>query len=733
MIPQNRLDPAALAFSKDLPSSTGNGLIFYQQPVTESYNEYLIRVDRDIGSSDHISAHYYSNTFEQAGHLNLANLLTYTSESNIPFRSAVISETHIFSPSMVNNFVLGYTNEISTRAPLPGGPNAASFGVNIYQPTTPALETIAAKGFFSAGDSPPAVFQRNDYILGDSIHWVKGNHNFAFGVNAELSKQDTNNQTKESGVFNFAATKTNDALASFLIGYMQTFTQGSGQYLNARNHLLGVYAQDSWKITKKLTLNYGVRYDPFFPWNEIHHRITQFNPADYAAGIHSSLYSNAPAGMLFSGDAGVPEQGIKPVFTCVAPRFGFAWDVFGNGKTSLRGGGGIFYNTRQPSIMLNNLGASSTPFSVQVTYTQPAGPFSNPYLGTTNPFPLTPVAIKDTVFPAPVSVTTFDPSGIFQVPAIYSWNLALEQQFSSDLLFRLAYVGSHASHIWASPNLNPSVYIPGSTLSATQRAYYQGYGGISEVNMGGNGSYNSLQATLEQRYSHGLTVLLNYTFSKALDDLPFGSSASTAKNGSNSYVYPVYMPNYKALDRGPSDFDYRNVMSASYVYRFPKLRSGNMLLRAVLNDWRQAGLVQARSGDSLTVLAGVDQSQTNLLQDRGEIVPNQRFYGPGACVTVQACVNYLNTSAFVLPAVGQFGNVQKGSLVGPAYVDWDASLLREFDVKEGLHFQFRAEYFNVLNHTNLGDPGTTVSDAGFGSITSATDPRIAQFALKAIF
>jgi hypothetical protein len=251
--------------------------------------------------------------------------------------------------------------------------------------------------------------------------------------------------------------------------------------------------------------------------------------------------------------------------------------------------------------------------------------------------------------------------------------------------------------------------------------------------MGGNGSYNSLQATLEQRYSHGLTVLLNYTFSKALDDLPYGSSASTAKNGTNSYVYPVYFPNYKALDKGPSDFDYRNVMSASYVYRFPTLRSGNVLLRAILNDWRQAGLVQARSGDSLTVLAGVDQSQTNLLQDRAEIVSNQRLYGPGACVTVQACVNYLNPSAFVLPAVGQFGNVQKGSLVGPAYVDWDASLLREFDVKERLHFQFRAEYFNVLNHANLGDPGTTVSDAGFGSITSANDPRIAQLALKAIF
>jgi hypothetical protein len=346
IIPQNRRDPAALSFSKDLPIGTGNGLIHYSQPLTQDFSEYLIRVDQDISSSDHIFAHYFSNVFTAAGQLDTSNLLTYRSESNIPFRSALVSETHIFTPRVVNTLVVGYTNEISTRAPLPGGPNAASFGVNIYEPPTPALESIAAAGFFSAGDSPPAVFQRNDYILSENLHWVKGNHNFALGGNIELSKMDTNNETKKSGVFNFAATKTNDALASFLLGFMQTFTQGSGQYLNARNHFVGFFAQDSWKMSKRLTLDYGVRYDPFFPWSEIAHRITQFSPTAYAAGIHSPQYVNAPAGLLFAGDPGVPEQGVRSIYKSIAPRFGFAWDAFGTGKTSIRGGGGIFYNIK---------------------------------------------------------------------------------------------------------------------------------------------------------------------------------------------------------------------------------------------------------------------------------------------------------------------------------------------------------------------------------------------------
>lgn len=733
-IDQSRFDPAVVSFEQHLPAVSGNGLVQYALPVSQNFNEFVARLDKKIGSADQFFARYYYNDFDNAGSLDPANLLTYADGSNIRYQTALLGDTHSFTPNLLDNVIVNYTREVSVRGPLSTALSVGDFGVNIYQPAAKAIQTLAATGFFSIGDNPRGTFERNNYTLHDDLFWVKGRHSLSFGGDAELTRSDVTSDFNEPGLFTFNANTTGYALASLQLGYLYQFNQGSGQFQNVRNHFFGFYGQDSWKLSDRLTFNFGLRYEPFYPWSEARHRIEQFSPSAYAAGRKSVVYPNAPAGLLFPGDAGVPEQGVHPVYSNLMPRLGFAADLLGNGLTVIRGGAGMFFNTRLPA-MFNQTMATLTPYSVTVTLTNPQGTFSNPYAGTTNPFPQPSPAPSNVVFPSPVQAQTYDPSGNFAVPVTYDWNLTGEQQLARNLLARLAYVGSHSSHIVADLELNPARYIPGSTLTTNQRRVYSGFSNISDANMGANSNYNALQATLEERIAHGLRLTVNYTWSKAMDTVPIAGLGNTADVvPQSSYVYPWYFPNFKSLDIGPSDFDRRHVLSASYVYTLPKLADGSMLWRGILNGWETAGLVAAESGDPVTVTAGSDVSQTNILQDRAQTT-GQNPYGTGACKVNSTCKNWFNPQAFALPAIGSFGNVQKSAYRGPKYVEWDASILRNFQIAHEREIQFRAEYFDLLNHPNFADPNSAVAGAGFGSITSTGNyqPRIAQFSLKAIF
>jgi hypothetical protein len=283
--------------------------------------------------------------------------------------------------------------------------------------------------------------------------------------------------------------------------------------------------------------------------------------------------------------------------------------------------------------------------------------------------------------------------------------------------------------VYIAEELNPAVYTAGSTLGTDQRRIFQGFSNISLADQSGLARFNALELSIEKAFSRGMTLRANYTWSKSTDDLPLSWGAQ-GPMAAQSFVYPWYFKNADLLDRGPSQFDRRQRFVGTYVWQIPFPAHANPLLRYTLGGWQVTGLVTLQSGGPLTITAGKDQSQTGLSQDRAVISGSP--YGAGACKTAP-CENYLNTSSFALPAAGSFGNVGKGLLVGPGLVNLDAGFVKVVPVRERLKLQLRVEFFNILNRANFNNPNSSVSGAGFGTILSATDPRIGQLALKAIF
>lgn len=736
-IPSNRLDAASSAFLKDLPVGVGNGLVFYQKPVRQNFDEEVARVDHQISAKDRITGRYYRDQFINQGILDKTNLLTYADQALNLVQNGLISETHIFTPRMLNVFILNYSREADQRGAPAGTPSVADFGVNIWQPPDKAIQSIAVAGFFTIGDNPKARFTRNNWSMNDDFHWTKGNHNLSFGVHAEISRMDIDSQFQEPGAFNFTADVTGSAIASFELGYLRTLTQGSGQFFNNRNHFVGLYAADSYRLTKRLTVDLGLRWEPFFPWKELKGRMTQFNPAAYSAGTVSSVYTNAPPGLRFPGDSGMPPYGVNSNYKDFEPRVGFAWDVFGDGKTSVRGGAGVFYDSRMMAGFMNAV-TTNTPFSPTVGITTPQGPFSDPYRGITNPFP-TPVPIpKNVAFPLPVIVVSFDPSGTYQVPVTYNWNLTIERQLANNWLARIAYVGSHSSHVATSLQENPAVFTPGSTAGTDARRIFKNYSGITIDSQAVNGHYNSFQTGVEKRLSQGFTIVANYTWSKALDNLPFNQSVTGPGPNASGTVYPWYFPKADALDYGRADFDRTHRFVLSYIWQLPGSQLSNTVAKQILGGWQLTGLFQAQTGLPLTVTAGQDRSQTGLGVDRAVLVGPA--IGPGACSSAP-CVNYLTPTSFQLPPtaataspyLASFGNFGKGAISGPGSAIWDIGLFRTFTFHERLALQLRGEFFNVLNRANFNNPTASLSSGGFGSISGAGDPRIGQLAAKLSF
>jgi len=752
-------NPAILNVLKLMPVGVGGspttaGTVVFVRPNRQNFHDIVSRVDHSFSSKDRLTLRQDYNRFTHDAVFDPANILSYADGSTIVNQNYLLHESHVFNTHLLNDARFSFAREVATRGPAATVPNVNDFGVSVpYQPVK-AIQSIRVGGGFTFGDNPPASFVRNNFSWSDDVSHLIGSHSLHYGGALERSRVDLNNRFFQPGEYTFVS------MTNFLNGALSrsggnnALRQGAGEFKNNRNTFAGLYLQDDWHIARRLTLNLGLRWEPFLPWHEIRGRSESFLLSQaHPGGQTSTVYVNAPPGLLFPGDPSVPQYGVRANYTNFAPRLGFAYDVSGTGKTSLRGGFGMFYDTRQVAIV-NNRVVDDPPFSPQLIANEPnVGPFNDPLCMSTTPSPTVcnggPIANifpapfpppKNAGFPPPVLIHVYDPSSKFQTPVLYSWNLTFEHQLPSDFLVRLGYVGSHSSHIKESVNLDPA--LPGTTaFNDARRRLNLGlpsalYSDVFMDDQDINSAYHSLQASVERRVSKGVTVLASYTWSKSIDDLPVGGGVADIGADSPSTL-PWDDPNRHAFDRGISDFDHRHRFAISYVWQLPALTNQSGLLRGLLGNWTFSGTGLAQSGSPFTATSGgVDQSHTGLGQDRAQLVAGQNAYGPGACAAgnvTTSCVDFLNVAAFVQPTSGTFGNASKDSLIGPDLLAWNMGLYKNFPFSERWHMQFRAEFFNVFNRANFNNPTNGRNNNRFGAITSAQDPRIGQLAIKIFF
>jgi hypothetical protein len=307
-----------------------------------------------------------------------------------------------------------------------------------------------------------------------------------------------------------------------------------------------------------------------------------------------------------------------------------------------------------------------------------------------------------------------------QTPTVYSWNLTLERQLRQDWLVRAAYVGSRTNHLNQNIQLNPAMYIAGSSLSTDARRPFQPYTSIVQASGAGNSQYNSLQLSLEKRFSHGFTILGNYTWSRSIDNIPYGADVTSPILNAGIAMSP-YLPNFKSLDTGPSDFDYNQTFVVSYVWQFTELSHTNRWLRAIAGGWELTGITTAQTGPPITLFAGMDRSQTGIGADHAQYLGGDP-YTSGPCGNQAPCVSYLVPSVFALPALGAYGNLAKGALRGHGLFNTDLGMFKKFSINERLQIHFERSFL-IFSTARISTIRTRPSTAEGLEIFSARATR----------
>jgi outer membrane receptor protein involved in Fe transport len=760
--PFNQLPPPFLnSFAQNLLSlfplpNSGLNTFNSTQTKRDDSDEGGLRIDHYLSVNDALNFRYMISDDTGFDPLSPAGASVpgFPIGENHRAQDFVAQETHTFTPSMVgvlrfsflrNKFLFG---ERTNHTP----PSALGF---TYQPSLDVAvgpPFIQVNGYTTVGDpiTGPRNSFENVYDYSGSLSWVRGRHELKFGGGFEHQHINVLQGIATNGFFVVAPFPLSDAFASFLVGQPVFFLQGRGDFgrgINGKS--LNGYVQDTYKATSRLTLNLGLRYDLPFPYTEIHNRQTLWIP-----GRQSTVMPNAPEGLLYPGDKGVP-AGLIPTFKkAFAPRVGVAWDPTGSGNWLVTSAYGIFYEpyyTGQGGPLQSPI--SAPPYlqteQISLSPSQPLN-FADPYNG--NPPPAN-------SFATPLTNLTLAPN--LPLPYTQDWDLNVQRSLSKDLLLEVGYVGTKGTKLPRFVEGNPAVYIPGvdssgnpisTTDNADQRRLYSGctladppstckFSSTGLISGIANSSYNALEASLQQRFSHGISFLASYTYSKAIDDVSsfnISGSGSIQVAGENDLAQN---PFNLAAERGPSLFDARHRFVFSYQWSLPFWQQQQGWYQHALGGWQLNGIVTAMSGTPFTVFDSRDVSEqggapeiTGFSANRPDLVAGQNpNAGPR---TVGA---WLNADAFVRinpdpnSPVQQFGTAGRNIALGPRYTNWDFSASKNIRVAESKELQFRAEFFNILNHTNFHLPNSDISSPTFNQILAAEPPRLVQFALKFLY
>ena len=627
-------------------------------------------------------------------------------------QNALAGLTHIFSPRLINDLRLAF-NRVASAVTQEGREANLNQQVGLpvvsQNPRDFGLSFITVTGFSPLGHegNNPQHSVTNTYQILDTATYVRGQHYFKFGADIRLVQQNAFRDVQSRGFLQFSpfAQITGNALADLLLGF--PLVTGAARVDNAqhlRSESYNFFVNDSVRLTPRLTVNAGLRYE--------------YNSPAVDAEDRANVYDVATGTLVRVGTNGVPRSGYEADRNNFAPRVGFAYTLDEAGDTVLRAGYGVYYD-QSPLAPGEALYFNAPYFDFNLFFSIPGLP-----LTLNNPFP--------SFFPVPLPDSALAIQRDLRTPYMQHWNANVQRQLGRSRVLEVAYVGSKGTKLLTARDINqpqPSVLPPGLPFVPRPNSRFDD---INLLETRANSSYHSLQTRFQQRLDFGLAFLASYTWAKSIDDASnFFTSAGDPNFPQNSYDLRA--------ERGRSNFDVRHRLSVSYSYDLPfgknrRFLADNGFLSTVLSGWQTFGIITAQTGRPFTVallpeidISGTGRSSLGFGANDRPVIVGDPNAGP------RTPDRWFNTSAFVFPRPGTFGNAGRNILEGPGYQNVNASLVKNTALSERLNLQLRVEAFNLFNRPNFDLPDNFLGSPTFGRINSARDPRHLQFGAKLLF
>ncbi|MEO5922747.1 MAG: carboxypeptidase regulatory-like domain-containing protein [Bryobacteraceae bacterium] len=737
LIPVTRLDPVAV-----------KALAFYPLPnrVGTSTNANNFggntrnRLDRDIfvGRGDHqltpsdmLTVRYYVNNSgtNDNGTYGIPLSDPLSNITSVRVQSLLGSYTHIFGPSVVNDLRVTYLRRkfLNTRPGYLENPAALIGLAGVSDSAFPAFTVPGYAGLGNATGSYRLQTPILDRQIIDSISYNKGKHAYKFGFEARFARNEEIRDRGSAGNFTLSPlitglpgrSGTGNALASLLIGEINTASIQISDKIRTTAAYIGAYAQDDWRVTDRLTLNIGLRWETELPRKEVDGKMNSFDP------LAINPISGTPGIVTFAGVGGTPSRAYATDKNNIGPRVGFAYRVHGSERTVVRGGAGIFYG----STVSNTIGdTAALGFSTQSSLVA-SQPDYQSVIQLRNGFPtVTRPALTAGLGAVPfgqkptTAISFFNPKQV--APISYQYNLSIQNELSRGLLAEVGYIGNVSHHL-ASNDFSLNQVRPdqiGAGDAQSRRPFPQ-YSNVTWINPTiGNSTYHAGFVRVERRFAKGFSILAHYTFSKFLDDV-------SAAEGDEYGTVGSYMDQYnRGLDKGRSGSDVPHRLLLTMTYAVPRV-SKNRFVNGAIGGWKVGVLETFQSGAPFTVLNLANIANAfSAGQLRPNILRDATLSGDERSIT-----RWFDTTAFVAPAQYQFGNSPRAGLRGPRSITTDMTVEKGFAINERFKFEIRGEFYNAFNHANFNIPGFTLGGPGFGVISSARAPRTTQLAARLSF
>jgi hypothetical protein len=724
-IPSAMLDPVAAKYDtafvplpNPLPNQPINQLQ-YLQPGPTHENQLVIKADQALGSKDRM----WFRLFRNKAISTAPNAIPFfTTPGGEQYQSYAADEIHTFSPNIINEFEASYSHPEGLPFTTENGQSPAQLGINSNGFTPyPQTPDMSVSGAFSAGSGwfvdEPSYFREFD----DKVSWLHGKHSIQAGI--MFNAESNGDLAFPPMTWSFSGQYTGNSLADYIIGRPNNFNVTTTIIDHGRSKLFQPYIQDAYKVTSTLTLDIGLRYDYQTPWTES----SPGGASSYLPGAQSTVFPTAPPGLVVPGDKGVPPGIYFPYKLGLEPRIGLAWDVTGKGTTSVRAGWGVFHPVVDQEV--EAIETNNEPYLVGFSSAPPDT--ADPWAGTTDPLPYNPKNPSFGPFPG-ITQSYLDPH--FRPADIQQFNLNIQHRFGADLFTDVAYVGAVSHHLYSASDLNGAVFGPGATEANAQSRrpiFPQYYGSIPSLYSNANANYHSLQVEVQKRISHGYSVQAAYTWEKSIDQHS-GSLIGDESGPQN--------PNDLKAERGLSAFNVGQIFVVNGLWDLPGLK-GKGVLTALAGGWELTTIVGYHTGNPFSVFSGQDNALLGYLRavngsgggERANIIGNPNLPGGRSRAAKEA--EFFNTAAFAEPADGTFGTSGRNSFIGPGSLQDDVSVMKKLvNLPHDMGgFQFRFDFFNVLNRTNLNAPNSTMTSSAFGQINSAGAQRIGQIALRCDF